>query len=205
MRKIITSTFVTLDGVMQAPGGPEEDTSNGFKYGGWQFAWGEGDMVADEIMKRIMDTDFDLLLGRVTYDIWSGFWPKHKDESQWGMPFDKATKYVVSHNPIELPWEKSKLITGDVVGEIKKLKNTDGPDLWVWGSGNLIQTLLGNNLIDRMHIWTYPLTLGSGKKLFANGTQPERFKVIDSTVTPLGVIFGTYEPAGQVKTGEMGI
>jgi len=201
MRKIITTTFITLDGVIQAPGGPEEDTSNGFKYRGWQFAWDEADNVADSILKNMMKEagSFDLLLGRLTYDIWVGYWPQHKDEPQFGQPFDKAKKYVVSHNPIALPWDNSELITGDVIKELKKLKDSEGSDLWVWGSGNLIQTLLKHNLIDRMHIWIYPLTIGNGKKLFAEGTQPERFKLIDSKTTSSGVIFATYEPAEPLK------
>jgi dihydrofolate reductase len=186
---------------MQAPGGPEEDTSNGFTYGGWQLAWDENDEVADKLMEKMMTAaaPFDLLLGRVTYDIWAAFWPQHKDEPMWGKPFDRAKKYVVSHQPFELSWDNSILITGDVVSEIKKLKNSDGPDLWMWGSSNLIQTLLKHNLIDRMHIWTYPLTLGTGKKLFSDGTQPERFKLVDSKITSTGVIFATYEPLSSLK------
>lgn len=201
MRKIITTTFVTLDGVMQAPGGPEEDTSNDFRYGGWQFAWDENDEKADEIMRKMMTEAgrFDLLLGRITYDIWSEFWPKHKDEAQFGKPFDRATKYVVSHQQIDLTWENSVLITGDVVDEIKKLKNSEGHDLWVWGSGNLIQALLQHDLIDRMHIWTYPLTLGTGKKLFAEGTKAERFRVVDSHITSSGIVFATYESSKLLK------
>lgn len=199
MRKIITTTFVTLDGVMQAPGGPEEDTSGGFKYGGWQMAWEQKDTVADDIMKKFMATQADLLLGRRTYDIWSGFWPKHKDEPIWGLSFDRATKYVVSHKPFELSWSNSELISGDVVEEIKKLKQTDGPDLVVWGSGNLIQTLLKHNLVDRMHIWTYPITIGTGKKLFADGTQPERFTPVDAKITSTGVLVATYEPSIPLK------
>src|SRR6185437_12154345 len=195
MRKIITTTFVTLDGVMQAPGGPEEDTSNGFKYGGWQFAWDEKDEIADKIMNKLMAEPFDLLLGRRTYDIWAAFWPLHKDEPQWGKPFDRATKYVVSHKTFKLPWSNSALIIGDVVEEIKELKRSNGPDLSVWGSSNLIQTLLKHNLIDRMHIWTYPITIGTGKKLFAEGTQPERFQVVDAKITSTGVVFATYEPS----------
>jgi len=201
MRKIITTTFVTLDGVMQAPGGSKEDTADGFKYGGWQMDWNEPDEIANKIMNKLMNAPFDLLLGRRTYDIWAGFWPKHKDEPQWGKPFDIATKYVVSHKPIELSWDNSKLITGDVVEEIKKLKKSDGPDLSVWGSSNLIQTLLKHNLIDRMHIWTYPITIGTGKKLFEQGTLPERFKPIDGQITSTGVIFATYEPSEPLKKG----
>jgi len=199
MRKIITTTFITLDGVMQAPGGPEEDTADAFKYGGWQFGfdWGK---EADEVMSKLIHAaPFDLLLGRRTYDIWAAFWPNHKEEPNFGKPFDKAKKYVVAHKPFKLSWDNSQLITKDVVAEIKKLKDANGSDLWVWGSGNLIQTLLRNNLVDRMHLWTFPLTLGSGKKLFAEGTQPERFKVVESKITSTGVIIATYEPAGKIK------
>jgi dihydrofolate reductase len=198
MRKIITTTFITLDGVLQAPGGPEEDTSHGFAYGGWQIEsdWGK---EADSIMEKFMAIPFDLLLGRRTYDIWASFWPKHTDEPTFGKPFDRAKKYVVSHKPFKLTWDKSELITGDVVAEIKKIKHAEGPDLWVWGSGNLIQTLLRHNLVDRMHIWTFPLTIGSGKKLFAEGTRPERFKAVDAKITPAGVIIGTYEPSEPLK------
>jgi dihydrofolate reductase len=204
MRKIITTTFITLDGVLQAPGGPEEDTSNGFKYGGWQMDWDDEDGEADKIMDtKILAVPFDLLLGRFTYDIWAAFWPKHKDEPRWGKPFDRAKKYVVSHTPFTLTWDNSELITGDVVAEIKKLKNSDGSPLLVWGSGNLIQTLLRHNLIDRMHIWIYPVTLGTGKKLFAEGTLPERFKLVDGKITATGVIFATYEPSTPLKTGSV--
>jgi dihydrofolate reductase len=193
MRKIITTTMITLDGVMQAPGGSKEDTSEGFKYGGWQGNYGneEADHIFDT---RIQSDPFDLLLGRLTYDIFAGYWPKHKDEPRWGKPFDKAKKYVVSHKLFALSWNNSVLITGDIVAEIKKLKNSDGPDLLVYGSANLIQTLLKNNLIDRMHIWTFPITIGTGKKLFAEGTRPERFKPVYGKITSTGIVFATYEP-----------
>lgn len=199
MRKIITTTMITLDGVMQAPGGSKEDTAEGFKYGGWQGGYWdeEGDNIMDT---RIQAAPFDLLLGRRTYDIFAGYWPNHKEEQRWGKPFNSAKKYVVSHKPFKLSWSNSALIAGDVVAEIKKLKNSDGPDLLVYGSGNLIQTLLRHNLIDRMHIWIFPVTIGTGKKLFAEGTQPERFKPVDSKITTTGVIFATYEPKGPLKT-----
>ena len=199
MRKIITTTMITLDGIMQAPGGSKEDTAEGFKYGGWQGGyWNEeGDNIMDT---KIQAAPFDLLLGRLTYDIFAGYWPNHKENQRWGKPFDRARKYVVSHKPVPLSWDNSELITGDVVAEIKKLKKTDGPDLLIYGSSNLIQTLLRNNLIDRMHIWTFPVTIGTGKKLFAEGTQPEHLKLIDSKVTLTGVIFATYEPVGPLKT-----
>ena len=197
MRKIVTTTMITLDGIMQAPGGSKEDASEGFKYGGWQEGWDE---EADKIMDTKIQADpFDLLLGRRTYEIFAGFWPKHKDEPHWGKPFDKATKYVVSHTSINLSWDNSELITGDVVAELKKLKKSTGPDLLVWGSSNLIQTLLKHNLIDRMHIWTFPVTIGTGKKLFAEGTRPERFRPIDGKITSTGVVYAAYEPSIPLK------
>lgn len=199
MRKIITTTMVTLDGVMQAPGGSKEDASQGFKYGGWQD--GYGNQEADKIFDtKIQNAPFDLLLGRLTYGIFASYWPKHKDEPRWGKPFDRAKKYVVSHKHITLSWNNSELITGDVVAEINKLKKSDGPDLLIYGSSNLIQTLLKNNLIDRMHIWTFPITIGSGKKLFAEGTRPEHFKVINSKTLSTGVIYAAYEPFKPIKT-----
>lgn len=194
MRKIITTTFITLDGVMQAPGGSQEDTSNGFQYGGWQFGQYD-DEISGNILQQFMNTPFELLLGKRTYDIFAAYWPHHPEITLVAKPFNSTKKYVVSHKPFKLPWENSSLITGDVVAEIKKLKELDDPDLWVWGSGNLIQTLLEHNLVDRMHIWTYPLTIGTGKKLFAQGTRPEHFKPIDSKITSTGVIFATYEPS----------
>jgi dihydrofolate reductase len=196
MRKIITITRITLDGVMQAPSGSKEDTDLGFKYGGWAVGWNE---ESDNITDRIQAAPFDLLFGKRTYDIFAAYWPNHKEEQRWGKPFDSAKKYVVSHKPFKLTWDNSELITGNVVAEIEKLKNSDGPDLLVYGSGNLIQTLLEHHLIDRMHIWTFPITIGTGKKLFAEGTQPERFKRVDSKILSTGVIFATYEPEGPLK------
>jgi dihydrofolate reductase len=150
---------------------------------------------------KIQAAPFDLLFGRRTYDVFAAYWPNHKEEPHWGKPFDRAKKYVVSHKQLKLSWSNSTLITGDVVAEIKKLKNSDGPDLLIYGSGNLIQTLLKHNLIDRMHIWTFPVTIGTGKKLFAEGTRPERFKPIDSKITSTGLIFATYEPSTPLKKG----
>ena len=199
MRKIITTTFLTLDGVMQAPGGPEEDTSGGFKYGGWSFYY--MDKVGGEIMTGFMNIPFELLLGKITYDIFAAYWPNAKQDSEVAKPFNSTKKYVVSEKPFEPSWYNSFLITGDVVTEIKKLKEQDGPDLWVHGSGKLIQTLLSKNLIDRMHIWICPVTVGNGKRLFAEGTQPESFKLISSKITGTGVIIATYESAGPLKTG----
>ena len=203
MRKIITTTFVTLDGVMQAPGASKEDASDGFAYGGWQMGGDYQDEVTDKIINDFMSTPFEMLLGKRTYEIFAGYWPNHPEIELIAKPFNTTRKYVVSDVPMEISWNNSVLITGDVVAEIKKLKTLDGPDLWVWGSGNLIQTLLKNNLIDQMHIWTHPVTIGTGKKLFAEGTQPQKLKLMDSKISPKGVIIATYEPAGELKRGSI--
>lgn len=200
MRKIITTTFVTLDGVMQAPGGPEEDTSGGFKYGGWQFD-GYQDKITEDVINSFMINPFELLLGKTTYDIFAAYWPTTKQDGTIAKPFNNTKKYVVSEKPFDLSWNNSILITGDVVAEIKKLKEQDGPDLWVWGSGNLIQTLLANYLIDKMYVWIHPVTIGNGKRLFAEGTQPGSWKLVDSKIATSGVIIATYEPAGPLKAG----
>ncbi len=200
MRKIITFTFVTLDGVMQAPGGPEEDTADGFKYGGWQVS-----VPMDEMMRAILSSaiaaPYDLLLGKVTYDIWASFWPTQTGEI--ADPFNSTKKYVVSHSAFEPSWNNSVCVTGDIVSELKKLKEEEGPDLWVWGSGNLIQTLLEHDLIDRMHVWIYPLTIGSGKKLFAQGTKSQKFELVESKISTTGVFLATYEPVEGFKTGRV--
>lgn len=202
MRKIITITFVTLDGVMQAPGGPEEDKSDGFKYGGWQY--GYGDEVSGEIINGFFKQPFELLLGRRTYDIFAAYWPTAKTDNQVAVPFNATKKYVVSHAPKELSWHNSSLVSGDVVAELQKLKSMDAPDLHVWGSGNLIQTLLNNDLVDQMHLLTYPLIIGSGKHLFEPGVHPRGFVMKSSTVSPTGIVIAAYEPAGMFKTGTIG-
>ncbi len=199
MRKIITTTFITLDGVMQAPGGPKEDTEGGFPYGGWQIAF-PSDEKLNTILNGFFTIPFELLLGRKTYDIFAAFWPTATTDLEVANPFNKTKKYVVSHASFEPTWNNSVCVTGDVVEQLKKLKEEDGPDLWVWGSGNLIQTLLKHDLVDRMHLWIHPLTIGTGKKLFAEGTQAKNFKLVDSKVgSTNGIIFATYEPAGPLK------
>ena len=204
MRKIITTTFVSLDGVMQAPGGSEEDRSGGFAYGGWQSNADLGDEITSSVLDTFMGLPFELLLGKRTYDIFAAYWPHHEEILNIAKPFNSTEKYVVSHKPAELSWQNSKLITGDdVVAQIKKLKEEDGPDLWVYGSGNLIQTLLKHHLIDRMHLWVHPVTIGSGKRLFAEGTQAEGFKLVDSKVSTTGVIIATYESTGPLKRGSL--
>ena len=200
MRKIITTTFVSLDGVMQAPGGPDEDKDGGFSYGGWSFG-GYWDDVMGGIMQGFMERPFELLLGRRTYDIFAGYWPTATTDEAIAKPFNSTRKYVVSHNQVKLPWHNSSLVTGDVVGELRKLKQMDAPDLWVHGSGKLIQTLLANGLIDLMHVWIFPVTLGPGKRLFAEGTRPEGFEVVDTKVATSGVVIATYQPTGTIKLG----
>jgi dihydrofolate reductase len=201
MRKIILLTFISLDGVMQAPGGPDEDTSGGFEYGGWTFPY--NDETTDETMGEQMSMPFDLLLGRKTYDIFASYWPLQKDSPIADL-FNKVTKYVVSHEQIDLDWENSELITGEVVAQLKELKDSDGPILQVYGSSNLAQTLLKYDLVDELWLKTFPVTLGQGKRLFGEGTIPAAFKLIDSKVTPSGVIFANYQRAGEVKTGTVG-
>jgi len=198
MRRIITTTFVTLDGVMQAPGGPEEDTAGGFAYGGWQISFPSGKEM-EKRLGEIMSSPFELLLGKKTYDIFAGFWPTAETDPEVAVPFNSTRKYVVSHESFEPSWNNSVCVTGDVAGELKKIKEQEGPDLWVWGSGNLIQTLLKEDLIDQMQLWIYPITIGKGKRLFAEGTQPENFKLVESEISETGVIFAAYEPSGSLK------
>ncbi len=186
---------------MQAPGESHEDTTGGFKYGGWQRSFPSDDKM-NSTMNGFFNSSFELLLGKTTYDIFAGFWPNAKTDLEVAVPFNKTKKYVVSHKSFEPSWNNSVCITGDVVEQIRKLKEEDGPDLHVWGSGNLIQTLLENNLIDRMHLWIYPITIGTGKKLFAGGTQAESFKLVDSFISTTGVIFATYQPTSPLKQAQ---
>jgi dihydrofolate reductase len=199
MRKIIVLTFISLDGVMQAPGGPEEDTSGGFKYGGWTFPY--FDAFAGTIMSEQIKPPFDLLLGKKTYDIFAAYWPHQTTDNPVTEPFNKAHKYVASKENFNPTWEKTTVLTGDVLNQVKHLKSEDGPDFQVHGSGNFIQTLLKNDLVDEMWLKIFPVTLGSGKKLFAEGTIPAAFTLMESKVSPLGVIFANYKRNGEVKTG----
>jgi dihydrofolate reductase len=198
MRELIVSTFLTLDGVMQAPGGPEEDDSGGFAYGGWSVRY--WDDLMGQVMTEAMSTPFDLVLGRRTYDIFAAYWP-HAPEEAGAKPLNEATKYVVSRSHPTLEWSPSVLIEGDAAEGIAELKKGDGPELQVHGSGNLIQTLMRHNLIDQYRLWAFPLVIGSGKRLFADGTIPSGLKLLDSKVSTTGVVIGTYEPAGEIVTG----
>ncbi|MFA6042266.1 MAG: dihydrofolate reductase family protein [Patescibacteria group bacterium] len=203
MRKIVTTTFITLDGVMQAPGGPDEDKASGFAFGGWQAPFVDGELM--KTMGEWLGQPFELLLGRKTYDIFAAYWPSNTSVPVVAEPFNATRKYVVSHNPDFKPtWNNSVVVSGDVAAEIAKLKAMEGKDLWVHGSGSLIQTLLKHQLIDRMHLWIHPLTIGSGKKLFEQGTQPATWKLVEAKIGTSGIILATYEPAGPLETGTVG-
>jgi dihydrofolate reductase len=201
MRKIVVLSFISLDGVMQAPGGSEEDKSEGFQYGGWSFPY--FDESSGEIMGEQIKPPLDLLLGRKTYDIFAGYWPKQDASNPVTEPFNQATKYVVTHqNDFKTDWEKSVVVSGDdVVAKLKELKEQDGPTLQVHGSGNLVQTLLANDLVDELWLKIFPVTLGPGKRLFQDGAIPAGWELTDSTITSSGVIFASYKRAGEVKTG----
>jgi len=196
MRKIIVLSFITLDGVMQAPGGPTEDTSGNFKYGGWTVPY--FDELLGQVMAEQMGKPFDLLLGRKTFELFASYWPQHQEE---GAGINKATKYVASNTLTRHEWNKSIFIKGNIADEIKKLKGQDGPDLQVHGSGNLIQTLLEHDLVDEFWLKIFPVTLGMGKRLFDKGTTPASFELVDSKSSPSGVIIANFKRAGEVKTG----
>lgn len=197
MRKLVILSFVSLDGVMQAPGGPEEDTSGGFTKGGWTVPY--FDEVAGKEMTKQMTPPVDLLLGRKTYDIFKSYWPRQ--DSDTASVINDATKYVVSNQPQPLDWETSLQLGDDVAAEVRKLKAGDGPIIQVHGSGDLIQTLLEDDLVDELWLKIFPLTLGSGKRLFGDGTIPAGFSLIESMTSPSGVIFVSFKRAGDVKTG----
>lgn len=202
MRKLIVSTFLTLDGVMQAPGGPGEDDSGGFAHGGWSVNYWDERM--GEVMGEAMSARFDLVLGRKTYDIFAAYWPHATDEAG-AKPLNDATKYVASRSHRDLEWSNSVLIHGDAAEGVAALKRGDGPELQVHGSGNLIQTLLRHNLVDEYRLWTFPVVIGSGKRLFSDGTVPAALKLVDNKVSTTGVVIGTYEPAGELVTGSFAL
>ncbi len=200
MRRLIATTFLTLDGVMQAPGGPEEDASGAFAQGGWSVKYWDDAM--GQVMGEIMGKPFDLVLGRRTYDIFAGYWPQATDPA--AQPLNDATKYVASRGAPALEWDRSVLIEGDAAEGVAALKQGDGPELQVHGSGDLLQTLIRHGLVDQYHLWVFPVVIGSGKRLFADGTVPGGLKLVDSTVSTTGVFVGTYQPAGELVTGSFG-
>lgn len=196
MRKIIVLSFITLDGVMQGPGGPTEDTSGNFTHGGWSVPY--FDEFLGDVMAEQMSQPFDLLLGRKTFEIFASYWPQHIEE---GPEINRATKYVASNTLTSHEWSKSVFLKGNVVDEIKKLKGGEGLDLQVHGSGELIQTLLEHDLVDEVWLKIFPVTLGTGKRLFDNGTIPAAYTLVDSKTSPSGVIVATLKRAGEVRTG----
>lgn len=198
MRKINVLEFMSLDGVIQAPGGPEEDTSGDFAYGGWTSPHSDSDSSA--AIKKQMSMPFDLLIGRKTFDIWARYWPQHGD---FWPGVNTATKYVATNTMTSHEWQPSVFLSGDIVEKIRKIKQQEGPDLHVYGSANLVQTLLKHDLVDALWLKIFPVTLGGGKRLFAEGTIPAAFKVTESTVTSKGVIVINYERAGAVRTGSL--
>jgi dihydrofolate reductase len=197
MRELVVLTFLTLDGVMQAPGGPEEDPDAGFDHGGWSF--GYWDEQLEQAMGESMSTPFDLVLGRKTYEIFAAFWP-HTDQAGADL-LNNATKHVASTTLTSLDWQNSQLIEGDAAGGIRALKEQDGPELQVHGSANLIQTLLEHGLVDEFRLKIYPVVLGGGKRLFDGGTVPAGLELASSQVTPSGVIVATYRTGAEIKSG----
>jgi dihydrofolate reductase len=201
MRELLVQTFLTLDGVMQAPGGPEEDDSGGFAFGGWSVTYWDEDL--DQAMDEVVSKPFAMVLGRHTYDIMAAFWP-HASEEDGATAFNEATKYVASRSRLTLDWANAMQIEGDAAEGLATLKAEDGPELQVHGSGNLAQTLMRHNLVDRYRLWIFPLVIGSGKRLFADGTIPSGLELIEGRTSTTGVFMGTYRSAGEIVTGSFG-
>jgi dihydrofolate reductase len=195
MRKLIAITHVTLDGIMQAPGGPEEDPRGGFTHGGWAMPF--SDENVDESLGEIMSSEFDLLLGRRTYEIFAAYWP-YAGDNPIAKAFTEATKYVVTNSLDRFDWANTQKTSGDAVDGVRRLKASDGPELHTWGSGELLQTLIAAELVDEFRVWVYPLVLGEGKRLFDDGVPPRRLALVESRSTPTGVLFNTYRPAGPL-------
>jgi dihydrofolate reductase len=200
MRRLIAITHTSIDGVLQAPGGPGEDPSNGFTSGGWAADF--RDEIGAKAINEIMAGEFDMLLGRRTYDIFAGYWPNH-DDNPIGKAFNKATKYVVSRGLAKLDWNNSELIRGDVVDEIRQLKASDGPELHIWGSSELLQTLIAADLVDEFRIWVFPVVLGQGKRLFGNGVPPRTLALVDTRRNSKGVLMNIYRPAGPLAASAL--
>lgn len=198
MRRIIAITQVTLDGVMQGPGGPEEDPSNGFTDGGWAMSF--MDERLGKVINETMAGEFDMLLGRRTYEIFAGYWPKQSGTI--ANAFNKATKHVVTRTLDHLDWKNSQRIAGDVVDGIRRLKGSDGPELHVWGSSELLQALIAADLVDEYRMWIAPVVLGKGKRLFENGAPPRGLSLVSTQSTSTGVLLNTYRPAGSVPKGK---
>jgi dihydrofolate reductase len=201
MRKLIVNTFVSLDGVMQAPGGPEEDPSDGFEHGGWSFGYWDEQM--GEAMGEFMGKPFDLVLGRKTYEIFAAHWPHSQEDG--AAELNGATKHVASTTLSQLDWENSHLIEGDVVAGLRALKEQDGPELQVHGSATLLQTLIGAGVVDEFRVWVFPVVLGKGKRLFGDGAVPEGLELVDAKVSSTGVIMTTYRTGAEIKSGSFAL
>ena len=201
MRKLIVNTFISLDGVMQAPGGPEEDPSGGFEHGGWSFGYWDEQM--GEAMGEFMGKPFDLVLGRKTYEIFAAHWPHSQEDG--AAELNGATKHVASTTLSQLDWQNSHLIEGDVVAGLRALKEQDGPELQVHGSATLLQTLIGAGVVDEFRVWVFPLVLGKGKRLFGDGAVPEGLELVDAKVSSTGVIMTTYRTGAEIKSGSFAL
>jgi dihydrofolate reductase len=201
MRKVITGAFVSIDGVMQAPGGPQEDPTGGFAFGGWVVPY--VDEVFGQAVDELFSQPFDLLLGRKTYEIFAAHWPYAEGgrDDSIAQRFNKVTKYVATRSKVDLTW-KGSVALHDAAADVARLKRENGPALVTQGSSDLIQTLLGNDLIDEIRTFTFPIVLGKGKKLFGAGAKPAAFKLTNSKVSPNGIMIGSYERAGEVATGD---
>jgi len=202
MRRLIANTFLTLDGVMQAPGGPEEDADGGFDLGGWSVHYWDEHM--NQTMGETMGVPFDLVLGRRTYDIFAAHWPR-ATEDDGAKPLNEATKYVASRQRPSLEWQNSVLLDEDVPTAVAELKRGDGPELQVHGSADLLQTLMRHGLVDEYRLWTFPVIVGTGKRLFADGVVPVGLELVTSSVSTTGVVIGTYRPAGAVTIGSFAL
>jgi dihydrofolate reductase len=202
MRRLITNTFLTLDGVMQAPGGPDEDADGGFSLGGWSVNFWDDHM--GHTMGETMGVPFDLVLGRRTYDIFAAHWPRATEEDG-AKPLNEATKYVASRQRPALEWQNSVLLDDDVPAAVAALKKTDGPELQVHGSADLLQTLMRHDLIDEYRLWIFPVLVGTGKRLFADGVVPASLELVTSSVSSTGVVIGTYRPAGAITIGSFAL
>jgi dihydrofolate reductase len=204
MRKLIVLSFIALDNVMQAPGGPEEDPTGGFKHEGWVAGYSDDFLL--NVMIKQTSKPFDLLLGRKTYEIFAAYWPYvNPDRNPFAAKLNNAKKYVASMTLTKLNWNNSELINGDIPDGIKRIKEQDGPEIHVHGSSNLVQTLLKHDLVDELWLKIFPVTLGTGKRLFAEGTIPAGFKLLESGISPSGVIIANYERSGEVKKGSLGL
>jgi len=194
MRELAILTFQTLDGVMQAPGAPEEDTSGGFRNGGWASSyWGE---VMDQVRREAMAEPYDILLGRKTYQMFASHWPNESDDNSVAKLMNRATKYVATSTLGEVGWRNTVAISGDIAAEVSRLKNAEGPLIQIHGSSELIQTLLANDLIDEFRLWTFPVVVGTGKRLFSDGTIPKDLQLVKSDITSSGVVMGIYRRNG---------